>query len=459
VIPRIKARSSHERRHPFARAVQGDEWRPLCFVVDLVGLPSNDASAALFGLAGDGHVDLMGTELPDEVVDGSLLELPAVPDPYEPRSMMDSLPIYFGRADDLSRGVFGVLGMRLPLERAAEHAARAQIRLEDAQRAVLLIAAGSQAPECDGLVSENPLVDELKMDTNTVFTFAEAVALIGLQLRIGNQFTLGYGRLSIGRGFFYWVLARELLPAGWRCCGACMQSAGQTGDALLEGVALMPIARLDRALRARDGFHDYMKRPHEDGAMDEAVFFFETALMYLSAAFDATARIAHLVYQIAGSDRISWRSKSWRRLIRAQHKDLADFMAEGNAGGAALAAVQTLRNTIHGEGLRTVSQSHGPSLVNVPPAEVPDLKNALEVLGGLGRWGVEEKPWGVFVESQLYLEVAFEEAIRALNRILELVQIERLPELDAGALRDGPSIENEGLFGYGPRTRVLAGLS
>jgi hypothetical protein len=60
-----------------------------------------------------------------------------------------------------------------------------------------------------------------------------ALALVGLYLRARDDFTLrrlpGL-RETFGRGLFYWVLARELLPNAWRSTSAGAQHKQATGD-------------------------------------------------------------------------------------------------------------------------------------------------------------------------------------------------------------------------------------
>jgi hypothetical protein len=295
-----------------------------------------------------------------------------------------------------------------------------------------------------------------------VVSLAEALALLGLQLRLKGSFDLGPDLGRFDRGMFYWVLARELLPGAWRCCTACMASARTTGDDEFEDLALMPVERFDRALRARDRFHGHAKRwPTTRTAADEALFFFETALLYLSAAFDALARIVDRVYGL-GRQQSSWRWADWRNRLRAQDAALADFMEPTASGGATLATIQLLRNTIHGPGMRVITQQGhftAPThLVEVPDHVLAKLVPAVELLGGAERWGLTDLANGrSYLDCEPYLEAAFEEAARALDELLQRTAVERLPGVaapDGDPPRDGPFAPE-----FRARTRLLGGFA
>ncbi len=76
----------------------------------------------------------------------------------------------------------------------------------------------------DPYITERPYLHHTKLPTVqgvTVCTPAEALALIGLYLRTQGDFLVwkdpGSKRAAtFNKGLFYWVGARELLPAGWR---------------------------------------------------------------------------------------------------------------------------------------------------------------------------------------------------------------------------------------------------
>jgi hypothetical protein len=139
-----------------------------------------------------------------------------------------------------------------------------------------------------------------------------ALALLGLYLRARDDFTLrrlpGF-RETLGRGLFYWVLARELLPNAWRSTSAGVQHKQATGDDRVLQLFMSAITRLDRALRSRDRLHHQMKLEQNNDTADEALFFLDTFLVFLVAAFDAVGRAAHLTYSLDASrlHEVSWR--------------------------------------------------------------------------------------------------------------------------------------------------------
>jgi hypothetical protein len=113
-----------------------------------------------------------------------------------------------------------------------------------------------------------------------------ALALLGLYLRARDDFTLrrlpGF-RETLGRGLFYWVLARELLPNAWRSTSAGVQHKQATGDDRVLQLFMSAITRLDRALRSRDRLHHQMKLEQNNDTADEALFFLDTFLVFLVA--------------------------------------------------------------------------------------------------------------------------------------------------------------------------------
>ena len=95
----------------------------------------------------------------------------------------------------------------------------------------------------------------------TFCTAEDALALVGLYLRSQGNFLLwkepgndNYARFD--KGMYFWVGARELLPAGWRWFTACvMHDQGQgprTGADELTYLGGTVFQRLTRVLQARD---------------------------------------------------------------------------------------------------------------------------------------------------------------------------------------------------------------
>lgn len=77
-------------------------------------------------------------------------------------------------------------------------------------------------------------------------------------------------------------------------------------------------------------------------------------LLMLSGSFDVTALIANRVYGLSVPDyRTGWRQRQWRDALRLVDRALADLMEPRKSGADALELVALMRNTVHGEALRS----------------------------------------------------------------------------------------------------------
>jgi hypothetical protein len=231
---------------------------------------------------------------------------------------------------------------------------------------VLLLASAAEDYEADALATGSPvLLDPAirgsKAQRSNAMTITEAVALIGLYLRLRDNFT--HGRHAQGswerfdRGGFYWVLARELLPSAWRCGSAAHQHGQAIGDDTVFQLVLSAIKRLDNGLRARDRLHGQVQLVQSNGTADEGHFYLDAFLVFMVGAFDAVGRAAHLVYGLKSKLRhVNWRG-GWRtKHLKPVAPGLAQLMDKGTLARDVLDLLALLRNmTVHGEALRTVA--------------------------------------------------------------------------------------------------------
>ena len=202
-------------------------------------------------------------------------------------------------------------------------------------------------------------------------------------------------REGFDRGLFYWVLARELLPNAWRCTSAGGQHKQATGDDRVFQLFISAITRLDRALRSRDRLHHQLKLEQNNDTADETLFALDTFLVFLVAAFDAVGRAAHLTYGLDPSrlHKVSWR-RAWRtRQLAPVAASLAQLMDDGTAARDALDLVALLRNTVHGEALRTVAAKYSSRPVQnvllLPKEQERQLLAIIDRQGGNDAWEFE----------------------------------------------------------------------
>jgi hypothetical protein len=115
-------------------------------------------------------------------------------------------------------------------------------------------------------------------------TIDEAVALLGLFLRVREDFTLDLGqgyRQRTDRSGFYFVLMRDLTPSGWRWFSGCVAHSHHTGADRLMLTAQSALERIERSLRARDRLHEKLQLPASRDLSIEAMFYFDVALLML----------------------------------------------------------------------------------------------------------------------------------------------------------------------------------
>jgi hypothetical protein len=120
--------------------------------------------------------------------------------------------------------------------------------------------------------------------------------------------------------------------------------------------------------------------------------------MFLVGAFDAVGRAAHLTYGLDPSRllEVSWR-RPWRtRQLAPVAASLAQLMDDGTAARDALDLVALLRNTVHGEALRTVAAKYDSRPVQnallLPEDQELQLLAIIDRRGGNEAWGIRRAP-------------------------------------------------------------------
>jgi hypothetical protein len=318
---------------------------------------------------------------------------------------------------------------------------------------VLLLADAAKEFGADAFVTgSDALLDptqrsRLARDSNAM-TVESAVALVGLYLRLRNDFTYRQDnefRERFNRRLYFWVLTRELLPNAWRWTDAGGQHSQATGDDTTLQLSLSALKRVDHALRARDRVHEQMKLPQNNDTADEALFHLDTFLVFFVSAFEAVAQAAHLIY---GLDPGKLHLAGWRRKWRTKQLSIvapqvSALMDDGAPARDALDLLAFLRNTIHGEALSTVArQAGGRPLENVlllPRSQEQALLSIIARHGGNDRWGIRPlSSLGVSMQIDVFIETVLPRAIDALNTVMGAVEVERLPGVQPATLAAGP---------------------
>jgi hypothetical protein len=121
-------------------------------------------------------------------------------------------------------------------------------------------ASAANSLKADLYITERPYLHAATrslVDGVTFCTPAQALALVSLYLRSQATFPIwlgtdGKGGETFSKGLFYWVGARELLPAGWRWYSACVAHDHARGADELTYLGEAVFQRVTRTLQARD---------------------------------------------------------------------------------------------------------------------------------------------------------------------------------------------------------------
>jgi hypothetical protein len=337
------------------------------------------------------------------------------------------------RGSDGCSGIFGVYGTERLRQRAAE-IAQAEGVVEDEAFRGLVFAAATEEADSDAFVTRRRYLLE-GYDTRGAIavTPEEAVALAGLAMRSHGNVSLGADMMDIrlGGSTFYFILSRDLLRAGWCWFGGCVASGSHTGDESIVYLGQTVHERFARVLQIRDRLHVAAKQEPTRTNGDAVVFELETILLFLSAVFDAAARIAHVVYLDSSYEDAGWRRSDWRKRMEPLAMDLLALTADGSRGAAILQIIAMLRNTIHGEALRaTETREAGVTLqlVRLNDREADKVKSRIAYLGETPTgWGLREVHGKTSLAADRFVEQLLPHAVVLLNELMAATDTSRLP--------------------------------
>jgi len=284
---------------------------------------------------------------------------------------------------------------------------------DDEKLADVLAACGASAAHPDAFVTGR---QRLLATSSTIarqarpYDVLDALSLVGLLLRSQDRYVVGtegdhmFAIDEVNRGLFYFVAARGLTPAGWRWFSACVDS----GDESLLLLAQSVLERVDRSLRLRDTLYQWLLLPQNNDSADEALAALDALMFTLHGAFDAAARVAHRVLGLRTRMRdVGWHRQDWQGQVdKAGHHTLIDPVRAGTPGAALLQVIRSLRNTVHGEAVRTVAV-HGSSTAGgvdtqlaLPAEDVDFILAAIDAVGSRQAWGIRD-----FMQTRLLIQV------------------------------------------------------
>ncbi len=299
------------------------------------------------------------------------------------------------------------------------------------------------------------LSPELRSSSSAAMLAPEvALGPVGLHLRMQREFIVrrdADGRYTnrCNMGLFYWIAARDSLPAGWFWMAACIEADAGTANEQLSWLASSLHERVVRALQARDRAYAAVWAPIGHDTGETAVAEFDSVCYSLMGAFDAAARVMHLVGGLKASKiyRAGWQHESWRKKWRSIAPQLFGATQSGSRIQHTVTVVRLLRNTIHGEALRAISLTNErlraeSTLVELPRGDRNELVAAMRSLGADDEWGIEELVAG---HTHAHVAKLVDQVVRvtlpALDEMLATMPVQLLgvdaSQLPTGAPTDG----------------------
>lgn len=292
------------------------------------------------------------------------------------------------------------------------------------------------------VTSRRLLLTEKSFKRANCCTPEEALTVVGLFLRTQGEYTvLGPSTYALEKWTFYEAAAADLLPDVLRWLVAVdrlpIASGGPVYGPHLLGRKC--VRRLATALVARDEIH---RLSFLGGHVSDLLAQFDWFLLSLVAAFDTSARIAHIVAALDPKRRryASWRNTGWLKDLAKSAPDLAAVGAPEHWVSDAFDVCAILRNSVHGEGLLAVGEDRrrreDETLVVVPPDELDLLLKVIGRLGGDSMWGVRESGYGTGIAVAQFVDQLIVAAVKALNEIVRLTPVEALPDIDLSDMTD-----------------------
>jgi|GEM_PF-1163953 len=355
----------------------------------------------------------------------------------------------------------------LPTPKSYQNDVQASERMRDDLHRLL----AAETINADLLVTDRDylLENNLKLaESTSAVSPTIALRLVGLYLRLQNIYKVNrFSRL--GRGLFYEAAMREMIPASWSWAGGCalLYQAGNDPDLVfLSGSTL---DRASRALRSRDRLLAASSVPQNEDTADEVLAELDQICLSLMGALDASAQIAHLLFDLAGDHNYAaWQRDSkggWLNKLKSHNEELASLVSEGSRGKNVLTILGEVRNTIHGQSLspaRFETESRRIELFALLPVHRRrKVLDAIDASGGRLAWGV----YGLSDETYRvhpgeFGDQLLSETLYLVNQLMESMSIDDLLNSDQRSKLPKRPIDASNPYSeyHGQRVRWQLGL-
>jgi hypothetical protein len=346
------------------------------------------------------------------------------------------------KSDEMAT-LFGVYGAERTKQEAHEIAATSG-EPETEIFHTLLHAKASDEFDSDGFVTRRAYVlNRNGKQEPVVFSPEDAFGLIGLAMRAHKNPSIGHDLwpMRSSSSWFHFILGREILRESWPWFGGVVAHDTTHREESIGYLAQTGLERFQRVLQIRDRLHSTAKDEPTRHHDEEVTFELEALLLFLSASFDAIARVAHVVYIGGSYEHAGWSRGRWLKRLRAHAPMLAALVSDGTRGNTLLQIIGALRNTIHGESLRAATVQRGGEtsrFIRVAPRESERLRARIEELGEvLAEWGLTEEREGLGLAADRFVERLLPGAVLLLNELMRETDTSRLPGAAGSALVAG----------------------
>lgn len=328
----------------------------------------------------------------------------------------------FGKRADYARG-----------DRTAKaYRDRSDVAAADQRELDALAAEAAMAVNADLFVTERPYLFETRQPVAqgvTLCPVAKALAVVGLYLRSQDEFVLwhtadGTGKLMANEWLYYQIGAVELLPELWRWSSAAAQMHSSDDEERLGGLHDAVLQRVQRVLRARDGFCRAYNVPQNRDAVRTMLVELDQLLVLLMGAVDASARFIHIVLGLTkGRHRAGWQKPDWREDVANKNASLGDLCRAGTPLADTLVILTKVRNTVHSEMIRATMQHSGRNQdapICLPDDDQQKILEAMDALGGQAVWGVSAALDGsTVVDPGAFVAQLIPRILTLLNAVME----------------------------------------
>ena len=181
-------------------------------------------------------------------------------------------------------------------------------------------------------------------------------------------------------------------------------------------------------MERRDAIWRLINQEQDADIAEDTLVSFDSFLLFLMGSLDAAARLTHGVLDIKGPLRLAgWQKLKWLRMIDVGAPKVAGIFVAGSREASALKALSLLRNTIHDEGLASVTVGHARRVeatwIGLPRTTGAKIVDATDRMASRKYWGIQESAGRFYAEPGPLADGLLSETLQTLGHVL--LELER----------------------------------